>query len=103
MKTTLITCLLLASSLSFGSTSFLVSNCMQAAESAAEEKFRNLENGCYGRARLVEEITKTSARVTVEAIGGNGACSQKVYLVKFNDLGRSCSIVSVTRIGLGGI
>jgi hypothetical protein len=103
MKTSILAILLLTTTLSFGSTSLFASNCKQAAESAAEDKFRNLEFGCYGRARLVEETNKTTMRVYVEAIGGNGSCSQKVYEVKFNDSGRSCSIVSVKRIGLGGI
>jgi hypothetical protein len=103
MKSTFAATLLLTSTLSWGSTSVFASNCKQAAESAAEDKFRNFEFGCYGRAKLVEEINKTTMRVIVEAIGGNGSCSQKVYEVKFNDSGRSCSIVSVARIGLGGI
>lgn len=103
MKTTFALTLLLTSTLTFGSTSYFASNCKQAAESAAEDKFRNIEFGCYGSARLAQEINKTTMRVTVEAIGGNGACGQKVYEVKFNDSGRGCSVVSVTRIGSGGI
>lgn len=103
MKTTFALILLLTSTLTFGSISIEASNCKQAAEAASEDKFRNFEYGCYGSARLVEEINKTTMRVTVEAIGGNGACSQKVYEVKFYDSGRGCSVVSVTRIGLGGV
>jgi hypothetical protein len=88
---------------SFASTSTFASNCEQAAEVAATEKFRNLEYGCYGNARLVEKLNNNTMRVTVDAIGGSGSCTQKVYDVKFKDSGRTCSIVSVTRIGMGGI
>lgn len=88
---------------SLASTIVSASDCEQDAEIAAVEKFRNMEYGCYGNARLVEKLNSTTLRVTVEAIGGARACTQKLYEVKFNDFGRSCSIVSVTRIGMGGI
>jgi hypothetical protein len=97
MKTIITLGLLLATSISFASS------CEQAADSAATEKFRNLEYGCYGNARLVQKLNSNTMRVTVDAIGGTGACTQKVYDVKFKDSGRACSIISVTRIGLGGI
>jgi hypothetical protein len=88
---------------SFASSTVFAANCEIAAESAATEKFRNLEYGCYGNARLVEKLNSNTMRVTVDAIGGTGACTQKLYEVKFKDSGRACSIISVTRIGLGGI
>lgn len=89
---------------SFASTTVFASSCEQAAESAATEKFRNLEYGCYGNARLVEKLNNNTMRVTVDAIGGSGACVQKIYDVKFKDSGRTCSVVSVTRVGgMGGI
>lgn len=89
---------------SFASTAVFAASCEVAAESAAIEKFRNLEYGCYGIARLVEKLNSNTMRVTVEPIGGAQACTGKLYDVKFNDSGRTCSIVSVTRVGgMGGI
>jgi hypothetical protein len=101
MKTCLTVALMVFST--FASTATFASSCEQAAESAATEKFRNLEYGCYGNARLVEKLNSNTMRVTVDAIGGSGACVQKVYDVKFKDSGRTCNVISVTRIGMGGI
>lgn len=88
---------------SFASTTVFASGCEHSAEIAAVEKFRNLEFGCYGNASLVEKLNNNTMKVTVDAVGGSQACSQKLYEVKFNDSGRTCSVVSVTRIGMGGI
>ena len=103
MKTLFAALLMISTTLSFASTSYFASDCKHAAEAAAEDKFRNPEFGCYGNAILVEVLDKTTMKVTVEAIGGAGRCSKKFYYVKFNDSGRSCRIIDVTRIGLGGI
>ncbi len=104
MKITLLAALLSLSSFSsFASQTNFSSPCEQAAETASEDKFRNLEYGCYGNAVLVETLNTTTMHVTVNAIGGSGACSNKIYEVKFKESGRSCKIVSVTRLGMGGI
>ena len=98
MKSTLLIILISIASISAGASS-----CEQAAEIAAAEKFRNLEYGCYGSANLVEKVNSNTLRVTVDAVGGFGSCTQKIYEVKYKEIGRSCSIVSVTRLGMGGI
>ncbi len=104
MKTTLLAVLMsFAATASFASTTSIDSSCEQAAEIASTEKFRNLEYGCYGNASLVEKMNSNTMHVTVEAIGGSGSCTRKIYEVKFKDSGRSCTIVSVTRLGMGGI
>lgn len=104
MKITLFAALLSLSSFSsFASNTNFSTSCEQAAETASEDKFRNLEYGCYGNAVLVETLNASTMHVTVDAVGGSGACGRKVYEVKYKEAGRSCRIISVTRLGMGGI
>ncbi len=81
----------------------LASTCESWAGTAATEKFRDPEYGCYGHVSLTERVGPNTMHVTVDPIGGYRSCTQKIYVVKFKESNRTCTIVSINRLGIGWI